>query len=231
VQTELDAEIVSWIGRVGAAGAADVQARFGMGRRWAYDRLSRLVADGLLAHETLLHRRPGLYLATRDGLRWRHLERLGVFRISPGSFEHASELARIAATLEPSLPGWQVLSDRELRAEENDTRQLIASVKVGELPGGAPVLHRPDLGLIAPTGRTVAVEVELSIKARARLARICRGYARARHIDHVYYLATPRVARAVHRGIADGQAQDRITVLALDDLQSIVNSEMEVRNA
>ena len=45
VQTEKDAEIVDWVGRLGAAGAEHVMARFAMGRSWAYARLSRLVED------------------------------------------------------------------------------------------------------------------------------------------------------------------------------------------
>ncbi len=47
MQTERDAEIVDWVGRIGAAGAEHVMARFGMGRSWAYARLSRLVERSL----------------------------------------------------------------------------------------------------------------------------------------------------------------------------------------
>ncbi len=36
MQTEKDAEIVGWVGRVGAAGAEHVMGRFGMRRSWAY---------------------------------------------------------------------------------------------------------------------------------------------------------------------------------------------------
>jgi hypothetical protein len=38
---------------------------------WAYARLSGLVVACLLEQRTLLHRRPGLYVATAEGLRWR----------------------------------------------------------------------------------------------------------------------------------------------------------------
>lgn len=224
MQTELDREIVAWVGRVGAAGVAHVRGRFGMGERWAYERLKTLVDGGLVEHRMVLYRRPGLYLATAEGLRWAGLQRLGVFRLSPGGFEHAVELARVAAVLEPALPGWRLLTDRELRAVEQDG-ELTASVKVGEV-GARSLLHRPDVALVGPTGRTVAVEVELSIKARARLQQICRGYARARHVDRVYYLATRPVGRAVERAIADVRAEDRVTVLRLDDVEAIALAEL-----
>jgi excisionase family DNA binding protein len=37
MQTKKDAEIVGWIGRIGAAGAEHVMGRFTMGQSWAYD--------------------------------------------------------------------------------------------------------------------------------------------------------------------------------------------------
>lgn len=188
--------------------------------------------DWLLEQKTLLYRQPGLYVASAEGLRWCRLERLGVYRVGPGGFEHAREVARAAVALNADLPGWDVLSEREIRAAESDRGELVASARVGELPGGRPALHRPDLAVISPEERVVAVEVELSVKAPRRLAGICRGYARARHIDRVYYLATPAAARAVARAVVETRAQDRITVLALADVQSLVAIEYgEATNA
>src|SRR3984957_9419175 len=152
MQTEKDAEIVGWVARVGAAGAEDVMARFGMGRSWAYARLSRLVVDGLLEQRTLLYRQPGLYVASAEGLRWRGLERLGVYRVGPGGFQHAQQVATTAVAIHAGLPGWEVLSEREIRAAESDRAELVASVRVGELPGRRPALHRPDLAVISPEG-------------------------------------------------------------------------------
>jgi hypothetical protein len=225
MQTEKDQEVVGWVGRVGAAGAEHVMARFGMGRSWAYARLGRLVADGLLWQRTLLYRQPGLYVASAEGLRWCGLERLGVYRVGPGGFQHAQELATAGVALHQGLSGWEVLSEREIRATESDRGELVASVKMGELPGGRPALHRPDLAVVSPGGRTVVVEVELSVKAPRRLAGICRGYARARHIERVYYLAEPAAARAVARAVAETRAQERIVVLALSDVESLVDAE------
>lgn len=70
-----------FIGRVGAASAEDVRERFGMCQSRAYARLRMLVKDGLLEHKQLLHRAPGLYTATRQGLRWAGLADLSVQRL------------------------------------------------------------------------------------------------------------------------------------------------------
>jgi hypothetical protein len=232
MQTERDAEIVRWLGRIGAASAENVMARFHMGRSWAYDRLSRLVRDGLLEQKTLLHRQPGLYIATAEGLRWTLQERLGVYRVSAGGFAHAAELANVAVEFFLALPQWGQMSERELRIAEGDEGKLLASVKLGELPGGRPALHRPDLALIGRDNRVLAIEVELSIKAPRRLQAICRAYARARHLAHVYYLATPAVARAVCRAVAEVRAEDRVAVLALDDVAGVAELvEGSVRHA
>ncbi|HST33315.1 MAG TPA: helix-turn-helix domain-containing protein [Solirubrobacteraceae bacterium] len=69
MQTARDQEIVGWIARLGAAGAEHVQARFGMGRSQAYSRLSALTREGLLEQKRLLHRTPGLHVASCEGLR------------------------------------------------------------------------------------------------------------------------------------------------------------------
>jgi hypothetical protein len=225
VQTARDAEIVDWIGRIGAASRAHVMARFGMGRSWAYARLGCLVRDGLLEHRQLLYQTPGLYLATAEGLRWRGLERLGVCRPGLGAVAHATELASAAVAFDRALPDRQQLTERELRVTEADGGHPIASASLGDLPGGRHALHRPDLALLGTGGRTVAIEVELSVKAPRRLQAICRGYARARHIDHVYYLATPAAMRAVSRAVDRARAHEQITVLELGDVAALAAAE------
>ncbi len=82
MQTRRDAEIVDWIGRIGAASAEHVMRRFGMSRSTAYERLNSLTKDGLLEHHGVLFARPGMYTATSAGLRWQGLGHLGLGRDS-----------------------------------------------------------------------------------------------------------------------------------------------------
>jgi len=86
-------------------------------------------------------------------------------------------------------------------------------------------LHRPDLVLTCKRGLVVPIEVELSTKAASRLAAICRGWARARHIHTVYYLAAPGPARAVQRAIGSTKTGDRIRVLELDDIPTLADEQ------
>ncbi len=220
MQTNRDAQIVAWIGRIGAAGAEHVGRRFGMGRSMVYHRLNTLTRDGLLDHQMVLYGRPGIYTATTEGLRWQRLERLPVFKVRAGGFDHAWQVAHTAAELHRALPGWDVVGEREIRFIENDGKDLFASASVGRV-ADRPVLHRPDLALALPGTGVVPIEVELSVKSASRLAAICRGWARARHITSVYYLATRQPARALKRAVAATNAADRVRVLALDDIPTL----------
>lgn len=128
MQTYRDQRIVGWIARIGAAGAEHVRARFGMCQSRAYARLHLLVRDGLLEHEQLLDRQPGLYIATGAGLRWVGLTELGLARVSVAGFAHAREVSATAVALRVLVPGWRTLSERELRAAEREGGRAIASV-------------------------------------------------------------------------------------------------------
>jgi hypothetical protein len=221
MQTDRDAEIVAWIGRLGAAGAEHVMLRFEIGRRVAYSRLNSLTRDGLLEHHAVLHGRPGMYTATSSGLRWQGLGRLHVCTVRPGGFEHAWQVAGVAVELRRAMADWDLLSERDVRSIESDHDELLASAHVGSV-GERPVLHRPDLALISPEGRVVPIEIELSAKSVSRLAAICRGWTRARHAHTVYYLATPGPGRAVQRAIDATGATHRIRVLAMNDIPLLV---------
>jgi hypothetical protein len=222
--TDRDAQIVKWLGRIGAAGAEHVMGQFGMHQVATYRRLGRLTAEGLVGHRMVLHNRPGLYWAAREGLRWQGATRLRVFRVAPATFEHVWEAATVAVALRSRLPDWWPIYEREIKLLEADEGRLIASVKTGW--DARSMLHRPDLALVAPSGRVVAVEVELTDKGPRRLAQICRAWARARHIDHVYYLAAPRARRTTMRAVRSVNAEDLITVLELDDIAGIAEREL-----
>lgn len=210
VVTARDREVVAWVGRLGAAGATDVRVRFGLGRTAGYRRLAACVERELLEQVRLLHGEPGLYVATRAGLRWAGLEQLGPCRVSVGAFEHWQACATLAAAL--GAGGHEVWSERDLRTAERESGRLIASVRVGQ----AERLHQPDLVLRPGTeGERVAVEVELSVKSAHRLEAICRGWARARHLAGVRYYAAPAPARAVQRAVREVRAEDVIEIRPL----------------
>lgn len=225
MKRNLDLEIVDWIGRLGAAGINHVMEHFGIGRCCAQKRLRQLTTGGLLVQHRILVQRPALYAATRQGLRWCRLDGLNVLKVCATQFEHGWRIADAAVALAAAPPDWQVLSEREIRWRERERRELLASARVGSRAGDVPALHGPDLALLSPTGRVVAIEVELSVKVPRALVTICNGWARARHVDAVYYLASPRAARAVGRAVKKTHAEDWITILPLGQTAEVLRLE------
>jgi hypothetical protein len=217
--TGRDRVIVEWIGRLGAASADDVMARFGMGRSQTYERLRALVVEDLLATRRLVHGQPTLYVATRDGLAWGGLHEFDVCRVSVALTRHWALCARLAVVLERVEPEVQVWGERELRAAELDAGSAIASAQLGRLPDGRARLRRPDLVLVPGEHgrRPVAVEVELSVKGARRLEGICRAWARCRLVESVRYYATPLAGHAVARVVDRVGAGDVIEIHSLDE--------------
>jgi hypothetical protein len=217
--TDRDRAIVEWVGRLGAAGAADVMARFGMGRTATYRRLAALVDQGMLATERLLYGEPALYVATREGLQWARLARLEPSRVGVVSARHFALCAQLAVILERAEPAHRVWSEREVRVAELDAGEPVASAELGRLSDGRPRLRRADLILMPrdEARRPVAVEVELAVKWSRRLEVICRAWARCRLVDHVRYYASPAAARAVARAVERVQAGDVIEIHSLQE--------------
>lgn len=225
--TDRHTQIVSWIGRIGAAGAQHVSERFDLSRGRGYVLLAELTADGWLEHRRVLYGWPGVYTATRRGLRRGGLVGLPVFQASPGGFEHAWEMASTAVALNRWLPGWELLAERELGRLQDEDRQVVARARVGSV-GAREAYHRPDFALISPSRRVVVVEVELTPKGMRQLVRICRGWTRARHVEHVYYLATASAGAVVRRAIEAVHAEDVISVLARDDVSGLAERELQI---
>jgi hypothetical protein len=185
---------------------------------------SRLIAAeraGLLRGRRVLAGGPVLYTATREGMRASGLRGLEPCRVSVANAPHAIECARVAAALERAYPDHRVVGERELRRDEREAGEALASARLGHGPGGAPLLHRPDL-VLWPDGSSeqlpVAVEVELTVKAPQRLLEICRAWARCRCIAGALYLASEPVQGPLARAIERAQAGERIAIVGLDAL-------------
>lgn len=196
--TARDREIAKWIGRQGVVRAEHVMTRFSIGRTATYRRLHELVDYGLLRRHRLLYNDGGLLTATAEGLRWAELHRLNPARISLALVPHMIASAALAAELEPRLVHETLLSDRDHRAAENANGRPLASAILGSDQHDRARLHRPDFALVA-SERVVAIEIELTLKTKARLERILRGYLRNRILATVRYYTTPPIGEAVRR--------------------------------
>jgi hypothetical protein len=213
--------IVAWTARMGAITAEALAVHRNTSVASARARLLGAERDGLLRRSRPLTGHPALYTATRAGLRVCGIRGLDPCRVSASNALHSIACAEAAAALERCYPDHRLLGERELRRDERECGAPLASARLGTAPVGGSLLHRPDLVLwpkACEDELPVAVEVELTIKAHARLIDICRAWARCRCVAGVVYLAPAEVERALQRAVATAQAGERIAVVPLDAL-------------
>ena len=216
--------LVEWAARMGAITAEALAVREGCTIASARARLLFVVRAGLLARERPLANWPALFTVTRAGLSAVALRGMPPGRVSAANARHSIVCAAVAAALEDAYPDRRVMGERELRREESEQAQALASASLGLGGTGSPLLHRPDL-VLWPTSadRTlpVAVEVELTVKAPRRLIAICRAWARCRSVAGVLYLTTPEVRGPLARAIRAAAAERAITQLPVDSLAGV----------
>lgn len=200
---------------MGAVELGHVRRRWGIGRSVGYALVARLVEAGLLERIATLPGDPTLLRASDDGITYARLG-LPAAKVGPGQVDHWLACADVALWAEERWGPEALTCERELRLHEREAREPIGSCVVGELPGGRPMLHRPDL-LISDSGRRMAIEVELTVKAPGRLEQIVRSWRRARHVEKVLYVVPAGPThRAVARAVAATHAQERVIVRELE---------------
>jgi hypothetical protein len=190
-----DLEALEFVARFGTVPREVLSTWSGSGRSVSYERERRLRAAGLI--EILRGLDGRLLIATSAGRRACRRTDLPAGRPSPASLRHEMLLAALGARLE--LAGEEVLSEREIGARERaeGTRLFSASMGRGRF-------HRPDLIRLEGAGAT-AIEVELTVKAAARLDSILRAWRFAvaeGRLAHVTYHCAPRARPFVEKAIA-----------------------------
>lgn len=214
-------EILRWTVRLGAVTADAVAQHGGWTTASARARLQAAQRAGLLSGRRVLANAPTLYTVTRAGLRASGLRGLEPGRVSVANAPHAIACSRVAAGLERCYHDHSVMGERELRLHEREAGKPLASATLGRGPGGAPLLHRPDLVLWPRDGaecQPVAVEVELTVKAPQRLLEICRAWARCSCVAGTIYLVADDVRRPLQRALHRAQVGERIALVGLDAL-------------
>ncbi len=194
--------------RVGVCEAGHVAGRFAIDRTGAYRRLAVLVEAGLLQHERYLHARPGVYFATRAGLAATGVA-LPPARLGPATYEHQVAVASLAIALEREFAPDRVVTEREMRSRDTGRERPEFALRLpGASRGGYPRLHFSDLAVldVDERGRPLAVELERTLKGRARLRRIVRAYVAARHIAGARYYVSGAAERAVGAAVEEAQA-------------------------
>jgi hypothetical protein len=209
--SERDLEVLEFIARFGIVPRHAVALWAGTKRTATLDRERRLRISKLITLSPSIGTTRPLLLPTRAGLAACGRLELRPVHFSYARANHEATVATLAARLERS--GHRFLSEREIVARERaeGDRHLSAG-----LPNGRH--HRPDLIRIGDT--LEAIEVELTLKAPARLDELLRSWRRAvarKRIGRVIYLCSPATQRHVERSVKRTSAT-QIQVEPLDGL-------------
>lgn len=209
-----DHEMVALLARHGLLTMPLLMAAMQTSRTVSYRRFARCEAAGLVERIAV----PvigGLLRATREGQRYVGLAALPLAVVRLGGVAHDLRCVEVCLRLEEEigLDGGRTFTERELALAERSEERPLASARLAQ--HGREGLHRPDLAVVTCSG-TIAVEVELSIKAPRRLEAIMRAWRRAEHVAEVRYLCgSDAVRRAVDRAVAATYADEKVRVLGM----------------
>ena len=215
------ASLICWIAGLGAVTAESLAELDGCSPASARGRLQAAVRAGLVVRARPLHGAPSLFSATRRGMALAGVTGEEPARVSVSGARHQIACAHAAAALARRYPQHVVCGERQLQRDERILGRPLASARMSWCSRWGDS-HRPDLVIWppAPGGSPVAVEVELTVKAPARLLEICRAWSRAGHVAGVLYVASEAALGPVARAIRQAGGEDRIALLGLEALQA-----------
>jgi len=172
--------------------ASQVARLGGLAQSTTTRRLRRLAELGLLVQEQIFQGQPAAVSITRYGLGAIE-SRLPEPHVDLRGYRHDVGVGWTWLAARDGAFGSvsEVISEREMRS--HDLRAGREAEPYGIAVGGfdshgRPARHYPDLLLVRPDGRRVAVELELSAKTPRRLDGIMRAYAGDSSISAVLYL-------------------------------------------
>jgi hypothetical protein len=203
--TGRDLETLSFTAEHRLVLADHVAALHGTSATGATSRLRSLSRAGFLAAHRPFDRGPTCFQITRAGLNAIDADLRAPRRLDLRSSEHEIGAAWLwlAASHGVFGPLREVLGERRLRSSDAsaERRGDPYGVRLGGVgPGGRERLHYPDLLLIDPGGRRIALELELSSKGRPRREKILAGYAADARVDVVLYLVRDgRIGRSIQK--------------------------------
>jgi hypothetical protein len=189
--TGRDLELLEFVAAHRFVLACHAQSWLGCSALVAYRRLHGLLELGLLSYRRVFDSRAGCYQVTTAGLGVIDSE-LPRPSVDLRTYRHDIGLVWIwlAARNETFGPCAGVLSEREMRAHDQQSEDPLArfGIVLRDWPfAGRRTVHYPDVLVLVPDGSRIAVELELTLKSRGRLAAILGAYAADLRISGVVY--------------------------------------------
>jgi len=198
--TRRDIELLRWLTLHRFAATRQLARLMSVGERGARWRADRLRQLGFLDVQSLPKGSGTAWIPTRLGatvvdLEWK--------RQSFSWATHRHVLAVTDKAIDLHLAGEVVVSEREMRREDQPYGEWQTNLRYAATAIGGNGPHLPDLFVEREHGGREAIEVELTRKASREWVRVMGAYRPSRHIDVVTYYTPDEsildgLVRAVH---------------------------------
>jgi len=169
-----DAALLRWINGFGFASAEQITRYMGVYKATAYTRIKKLIDHGYLDRKRILHGQGRIHILTKKGILAcsDHIRPVGDIRL--GTFLHDLALVDLALDLSEATGG-EFIPQRRLRHDEG----LSGVGHFGRVSDGYLHLKGED--------KPIAIELELSVKARSRLNSIITDYGSDLSVKEIWY--------------------------------------------
>ena len=156
----------------------------------AHVRVKKLVDDGYLKKDRILHGQAKVHTLTPKGRMICEDDLYHLTDINLGTFRHDTLLIDLALWLEQKTGG-HFIPPRRIRHNEG-------------LSGVGQIGHIPDGYLVIGQEKPVAVELELSVKSYTRIKGIIDDYGGNFRVSEVWYYTDRKDVERVVSKVADG---------------------------
>ncbi len=210
ILTERDREIMKFINQFGFCEIVHIEKWFGLRKPRSYKVMQRLVKEGLVIHERILHGKHGIFRLSRNGAR--HTDLPPVDKVYLGNYYHQLMVIAVYMQLIKRYPEAVWISERELIRDKFKKYKMEAGQR-GHIADGV---------LLFPDNRQIAIEVELTMKGSWRLERIFSNLITEFDFRGAWYYCAPQIMKKMIKAADDYDTYIKIFSLAeLLDLNSI----------
>ena len=207
--TPRDREILAWIGRHGIVTPDHVARRFfvrpdgEVGKRATYRRIDALVTLKLIRRDrTPFWHGPSVLRITAIGAQFGEVGVRPARLVEP-ELRHSLALVNLTEELAAANKGSVLRTEREIRTERWHGRQD------GRFRPGKG--RTADGELVLKSGKTVAIELDLTPKRSKDFERILRSYRQERY-DLVWWYVVPGALDRVRKLVVDNRCDDFVDV-------------------
>lgn len=188
--TMRDIEILRFINGFGFCEMSHVSQHFNLRNPRKYQILSRLIKAGLVKAEKTFFAHERILMVTQEGTKHTNLPALKKFSYS--NYQHTVHLINVYLKLSKMYPEAMWKGEREI-------------IQEGLKIGNKKYQHAPDAFLMFPGDTKIAIEVELSAKARARWERIAQTYSYSFDVKEVWYFCHRSILRSLQKTLEKWQ--------------------------